>query len=142
MVSPAIFSDILNVPTGEFDKITGTLEIGNNIIKRIKIKSYASQLSTYITGRYNLENGDTSLRIYTRLSNKKKGFGGFLSKISLNALANRIPLSSRNDANYYRVELDELPLINDNDKDCQIFLTRVEGNVEQNNYISSLKKIK
>ncbi len=142
MVSPAIFSDILNVPNGSFDKITGNLELGNNVIRRIKIKSYSSQLSTYITGRYNLENGDTSLRIYTRLSNKKKGVSGFLSKLSLNSLANRIPLSSRNDANYYKVELDELPQIEEEDKDCQIFLTRVEGNVGENNYISSLKKIK
>ena len=109
----------------------------------IRIKSYSPQLSTYIIGRYNLDNSDTSLRIYTKFSNaKNKGFAGFLRNLSLNSIATRIPFSSRNDANYYEIELKELPEIEANEKDCQIFLTKVEGDVEHNNYISSLKKIK
>ena len=142
MISPAIFSDVINIPEGKFDKITGSLELKNNVVNRIKIKSYSPQLSTYIAGRYDLENKDASLRIYTRFSSSKKGFAGFIRNISLNALANRIPLSSRNDANYYAVELEELPQIDVDEKDSQIFLTKVEGDVEHNNYISSLKKIK
>ena len=142
MVSPAIFSDVLNIPEGKFEKITGSLELKDNVVRKIKIKSYSPQLSTYIAGRYNLDNKDASLRIYTRFSNVKKGFAGFIRNISLNALANRIPLSSRNDANYYSAELEELPEIDANEKDTQIFLTKVEGDVEHNNYISSLKKIK
>ena len=142
MISPGMFADILNIPEGNFDKITGSLEIDNNIVKRIKIKSFSPQLSTYIAGRYNLENGDTSLRIYTKFSNAKKGFAGFIRSFSLNALANRIPLSSRNDANYYAVELAELPDIDAEEKDCHVFLTKIEGDVANNNYISSLKKIK
>ena len=142
MISPGIFADIVNMPEGKFDKITGSLEIKNNVARRIKIKTYSPQLSTYIAGRYNMDNKDTSLRIYTKFSSSRKGFGGFLRNLSLNALATRIPLSSRNDANYYAVELAELPEIDADEKDCQIFLTKVEGDVENNNYISSLKKIK
>ncbi len=142
MISPAIFTDIVNVPEGYFDKITGSIILKNNVATNINIKTYSPQLSTYIAGRYNIENGDTSLRIYTKFSDARKGITGFLRKISLNSLANRIPLNSRNDANYYAVELAELPDIDADEKDCQIFLTRVEGDVVNNNYISSLKKIK
>ena len=142
MISPAIFADIINVPEGKFEKITGDIVLNNNVATGIKIKTYSPDLSTYIAGRYNIDNGDTSLRIYTKFSSVKKGFTGFLRKISLNSLANRIPMNSRNDANYYAIELAELPEIEANEKDCQIYLTRVEGDVVNNNYISSLKKIK
>lgn len=142
MINPAIFADIVNVPEGNFDKITGDLTLKDNIVTGIKIKTSSPQLSNYVAGRYNIDNGDTSLRIYTKFSNTQKGFSGFLRKISLSSLANRIPINSRSDANYYAVELEELPPIDANEKDCQIYLTRVEGDVVNNNYISSLKKIK
>ncbi|MBR1461088.1 hypothetical protein IJ596_05600, partial [bacterium] len=111
MINPAIFADIVNVPEGKFDKITGDIVLANNIATGIKIKTFSPDLSTYIAGRYNIDNGDTSLRIYTKFSNVKKGFTGFLRKISLSSLANRIPMNSRNDANYYAIELSELPPI-------------------------------
>lgn len=142
MVSPAIISDIVNIPEGKFDKITGEMYLKNNVVELMKIKSHSSQLSAYIVGRYNLENSDAILRIYTKFSNKKKGAGGFLRNISLNSLANRIPLSSRTDAQYYSAELEQIPQIDADEKDCQIFLTKVDGDVEHNNFLSSLKKIK
>ncbi len=141
MLSPSIFSDIINIPDGSFDKINGELKLKNNVIELMKIKSSSPTLSAFIVGRYNLENSDAILRIYTKFSNKNKGIGGFLRKISLNSLANRIPLKSRNDANYYQAELSQLPPIQADDKDCQIFVTKVDGDVEHNNFISSLKKI-
>ena len=141
MLSPSIFSDIINIPDGNFDKINGELKLKNNVIEMMKIKSSSPTLSAFIVGRYNLENSDAILRIYTKFSNKNKGIGGFLRKISLNSLANRIPLKSRNDANYYQAELSQLPPIEADDKDCQIFVTKVDGDVEHNNFISSLKKI-
>ena len=73
--------------------------------------------------------------------NRLKGIVPSTSE-SANTLANRIPINSRNDANYYVVELAELPEIEADEKDCQIYLTKVEGDVANNNYISSLKKIK
>ena len=65
-----------------------------------------------------------------------------MRNISLNNLANRIPISSRSDAHYYAAELKQIPDIEADEKDCQIFLTKVDGDVEHNNFISSLKKIK
>lgn len=142
MISPSIFSDMVNIPEGNFDKIVGELYLKDNVIEMMKIKSYASQLSAYIVGRYDLEHADAALRIYTKFSNKGKGFAGALRNFSLNSLANRIPLNSINDSNYYAAELKELPPIDADEKDCQVFLTKVDGDVEHNNFISSLKKIK
>ena len=141
MISPSTFGDLVNIPEGNFDKINGTLELKDNNVERMMIKSSAPQLSSFIIGRYELESGDASLRIYTKFSNNNKGFAGFLRNISLNSLANRIPLSARNDSNYYAAEISQLPPIDAEEKDCQIFLTKVDGDVQHNNFISSLKKI-
>lgn len=142
MISPSTFSDLVNIPDGNFDRISGTLSIKDNVVEKMMIKSSAPQLSSFIVGRYDIEKSDAALRIYTKFSNKNKGFAGFMRNISLNSLANRIPLSSRNDSNYYSAELSQLPPIDAEEKDCQIFLTKVDGDVEHNNFISSLKKIK
>lgn len=142
MISPATIMDIVNIPEGNFDKIEGELTLKDNVIQRMNIKSYSPTLSALIRGRYDLEKADASLRIYTRFSSSHKGFAGFLRNFSLNALANKVKLSGRNDANYYAAELKDLPQIDAKDEDTQVFLTQVEGDVEHNNFLSSLKKIK
>lgn len=142
MISPSTIVDLVNIPEGNFDKINGDLVIKDNVIEKIMIKSSSPQLSSYIAGRFDLEARDASLRIYTKFSNKNKGLAGVLRNISLNSLANKVPLSSRNDSNYYSAELVELPPIEADEKDCQVFLTKVDGDIERFNFLSSLKKIK
>lgn len=142
MVSPTIINDLVSIPEGKFDQIDGELKLKDNVVQPMMIKSSSPQLSSYIIGTYNLETSDAALRIYTKFSNSKKGVYGFLRNLSLNSLANRIPLSSRNDSNYYEAEISQLPAIEADEKDCQIFLTKVDGDLVQNNFLSSLKKIK
>lgn len=142
MISPATIMDIVNIPEGKFDKIQGELTMKDNVIQRMDIKSYSPTLSALIRGRYDLEKGDASIRIYTRFSSSHKGLAGFLRNFSLNALANKVKLNGRNDANYYASELADLPPIEAKEEDTQVFLTQVEGDVEHNNFLSSLKKIK
>lgn len=142
MISPSVVSDLVSVPEGKFDKIDGDLRLKNNIVQPMMIKSSAPQLASFIIGTYNLENQDAALRIYTKFSNRRKGVYGFLRNISLNSLANRIPLSTSNDSNYYEGEISHIPAIDADEKDCQIFLTKVDGDIEHNNFMSSLKKIK
>ena len=142
MISPMTIFDLINVPNGEFQKIQGTLDIKDNVIDSIKIKSFAPYLSAYIVGNYNLEKQDATLRIYTKMTNKKKGFYGFLRNISLANVASRVSLGARNDVNYYSSEISELPPIDADEKDCQLFLTTVDGDIEHFNFLSSLKKLK
>ncbi len=142
MISPATIMDIVNIPEGKFDKIYGELTMKDNVIERMNIESSSPTLSALIRGRYDLEKADASLRIYTRFSSSHKGFSGFLRNFSLNALANKVKLNGRNDANYYASELVDLPPIDAKEEDTQVFLTQVEGDVEHNNFLSSLKKIK
>lgn len=142
MVTPSVVADLVNMPEGKFDRINGTLTLERNVIRRMVIKSVSPMLSTYIVGRYNLDNQDAILRVYTRFSNRKKGAYGFLRSLSLNTLANRIPLSTRNNSNYYEAEIKELPPIEADEKDCQIFLTKVDGDIVSNNFLSSLHRIK
>ena len=142
MISPSTISDIVNIPEGKFNKITGELLMKNNVIELLKIKSSSPQLSSFIIGRYDIEKSDAMLRIYTKFSSEKKGFAGALRSFSLNSLANRIPLSSRNDAQYYAAELGQLPKLEVGEEQAQVFLTKVDGDVVNNNFLSSLKKIK
>ena len=76
------------------------------------------------------------------MSNKGKGFAGVLRNISLNTLANRISTSGRNDSNYYASEIEQIPQIQADEKDAQVFLTKVDGDVVNLNFLSSLKRIK
>ena len=142
MISPSTVVDLVNVPEGDFERIHGDLQIKNNVVERIMIKSSASQLSSFIIGRFDLETRDATLRIYTKFSNNNKGFAGFLRNISLNSLANRVSFNNDAEANYYAAEIAQLPDIDAEEKDCQIFLTKVDGDVEHFNFLSSLKKIK
>ncbi len=143
MVSPSTIFDLVNIPEGRFAKISGTLNIKDNVITRMQIISSAEQLACLIMGRFDLVSRDASLRIYTKFASKNKGVTGFLRNISLNSLASRVSLGADNsEANYYAAELQMIPDINADEKDCQIFLTTVDGDVEHNNFLSSLKKIK
>ena len=142
MITPATFGDLVNIPDGRFDIIQGDMTLKDNVIEKMMIKSRAPQLSSFIIGRYDLMTNDATLRIYTKMSNKGEGFAGFLRNISLNSLANRISNSGRNDSNYYAAELSQLPAIDADEKDCQVFLTTVDGDVINFNFLSSLKRIK
>ncbi|MCR4881041.1 MAG: AsmA-like C-terminal region-containing protein [bacterium] len=142
MISPVTILDLVNVPDGYFDEIKGVVNIKENNIKGMMIKSTSPQLSTFIIGSYNIEKADAMLRIYTKFSNENKGVAGLLRNISLNALAAKVPMSSKNDASYYEEELRMIPPLAVGEKDSQVFLTRIDGDVEHNNFISSVKRIK
>ena len=142
MISPMILFDLINVPDGKFDKIEGSLDINDNLVHNIKIKSFAPYLSAYIVGDYDLEKKDAAMRVYTKFSNKKKGMYGFLRNISLGNIASRVSLGARNDVNYYSSDISELPDIEADEKDTQLFVTKVDGDIESNNFLSSLKKLR
>ena len=142
MISPSTIVDLVNIPEGTFKKINGDLVMKDNVVEKIMIKSSAAQLSSFIIGRYEIETGDASLRIYTKFSSKNKGFAGFLRNLSLNSLANKVSVTNRNDSNYYAVELKMIPELEIGEEESQVFLTKVDGDVINFNFLSSLKKIK
>ena len=142
MISPTTVGDLVNIPDGKFDVIKGELKLKDNVIERMMIKSSAKQLASFIVGRYDLNTNDATLRIYTKMSNKGEGFAGVLRNISLNSLANRISSSGRNDSNYYASEIEQIPQLEVDEKDAQVFLTKVDGDVMNFNFLSSLKRIK
>lgn len=141
MISPTTLMDLVNVPEGTFKKISGDLKINENVIDRMIIKSSSPQLSALIFGQINLENFDSSLRIYTKFSNKDKGLAGFLRNISLNSLAGKNKFTF-DEVSYYSAELSLLPKLETGEEHAQVFLTTVDGDVQTTNFISSLKKIK
>ena len=142
MISPSILADLVSVPDGKFDDITGEMTLEDNIIKRMNIKSTASELATFIIGRYDLNTNDATLRIYTKFSDKGKGFAGVLRNISLNSLASTLPTSARNESNYYANELSQIPTLEAGEERAQVFLTKVDGDIINYNFLSSLKRIK
>ena len=144
MISPTTFIDIVNIPDGIFKNISGNISIKDNIIKSMTIKSSSPQLSSFIIGRIDLETMDASLRIYTKFSNKHKGFLGFLRTLSLNNLAMMMPDTNSQESYLYSTEISQLPKLNSelDEKMSQIFLTKVDGDLQNNNFLSSLKKLK
>ena len=143
MINPASLADIVNIPEGTFKKINGTLIIKNNSVDGFMVKSSSPQLSAFIVGRLNLENMDASLRIYTKFSNDKSGVFGFLRGISLNSLAKKASAYTKADTeSYYAAELSMLPKLDIGEETAQVFLTKFDGDIQSNNFISSLQKIK
>ena len=142
MISPTTIYDMVNIPDGKFDEISGEMTLEDNIIKRMKIQSSADELATFIVGRYNLTTNDATLRIYTKFSGKTKGFAGFLRNFSLNTLATKISVSARNDSNYFANELSMIPKLANGEENAQVFLTKIDGDVINYNFLSSLKRIK
>ena len=142
MISPSILADLVSIPDGRFDDITGEMKLEDNIIKRMKITSIASELTTLIYGRYNLTTNDAMLRIYTKISDKGNGFAGALRNISLNSLASKLPTSARNESSYYANELEMIPTLESGEERSQVFLTKIDGDLINYNFLSSLKRIK
>jgi len=142
MISPSMLVDLVNVPDGRFDDIEGEMKLEDNIIKRMKITTIAPQLTTLIFGRYDLNTNDATLRIYTKIGDKGKGFAGALRNISLNSIASKLPTSARNEGSYYASELEMIPKLESGEERAQVFLTKVDGDLINYNFISSLKRIK
>ena len=130
------------MPDGRFDDIEGEMKLEDNIIKRMKITTIAPQLTTLIFGRYDLNTNDATLRIYTKIGDKGKGFAGALRNISLNSIASKLPTSARNEGSYYASELEMIPRLESGEERAQVFLTKVDGDLINYNFISSLKRIK
>lgn len=142
MISPSMLVDLVNVPDGRFNDIQGEMKLEDSIIKRMKITSVAPQLAILIYGRYDLTTNDATLRIYTKISDKGKGLAGFLRNISLNSIASKLPVSGRNEGNYYANELEMIPKLETGEEISQVFLTKVDGDLINYNFISSLKRVK
>ena len=142
MISPSILADLVSVPDGKFDDIQGEMKLEDNIIKRMKITSIAPELATLIFGRYDLTTNDSSLRIYTKITDEGKGFAGVLRNLSLNSIAAKLPISARNESNYYANELEMIPTLENGEERSQVFLTKIDGDLINYNFLSSLKRIK
>ncbi len=142
MISPSTVVDLVSIPDGRFEEIQGEMKLKDNVIERMKIMSSADELATFIIGRYDLTYNDAMLRVYTKFSNKGKGLAGALRNISLNSLASKISISSRNDSNYYARELEQIPKLKTGEDKAQVFLTKVDGDILNFNFLSSLKRIK
>lgn len=142
MISPSTVVDLVNIPDGNFDEISGEMKLKDNIIERMRIESTAPELATLIMGRYNLTTNDASLRVYTKFSDKGRGFASFLRNISLNTLASKLPISARNDSNYYSNELSQIPKLESGEDRAQVFLTKIDGDIINYNFLSFLKRIK
>ena len=70
--------------------------------------------------------------------------GGFVTvPVVIAAKRCKIPaIIHESDMTPYAAELSQLPPINADEKDCQVFLTTVDGDVINFNFLSSLKRIK
>jgi len=64
-----------------------------------------------------------------------------LRNISLNSLAKKSKFGEE-EISYYASELAQLPKLETGEENAQVFLTKVDGDVQTTNFISSLKKIK
>ena len=138
----SIIDLITPLKTGEFDSISGDINILNGIAQKINIYSGGKDLNMYLTGTYNISNANADMDVYGTLSNNITSVFGKLKNMSLNTLLNTIPGVNKNELDPAETEeINKIPNL-DEQNIYRIFHAEIFGNIDGNNYVRSFRWIK
>ena len=138
----SIIDLITPLKTGEFESISGNMNIENGIAQNINIYSNGKNLNMYLKGSYNFSNSMADMNIYGTLSNDITSVFSKVKNASLNTLFNTIPLVNRNELNPLTMaEINKIPNI-DTQNIYRIFNAEIFGDINGNNYVRTFKWIK
>ena len=138
----SIIDLITPLKTGEFQSISGNIDIKNGIAQSINIYSSGKDLNMYLHGTYNFSNSNADMNVYGTLSNNITSVFGKLKNASLNTLLNTIPGINRNELDpAIMAEINKIPNIN-NQNIYRVFQAEIFGNIDGTNYVRSFKWVK
>ena len=125
---------------GSFEQINGSFDISKGVVKNIEVFSKGSHLSIYLNGLYDIGESDADIVVYGKFGRKIDGLLGGVGNISLNTFFNLIPKTS--DLTEYDAEISKIPDVTYKSNDYRVFRAAVNGNINENNSVSSFKWIK
>ena len=125
--------------TGEFSAIKGSFELGAGKISSLEIFSKGNNLSLFIYGNYDIINDDANIEVLGRLSKNVSNVLGAAGNASLNTLlstltGNKIKEGARSQI----VEnVNKIPLIEISADDYRLFLAKIKGKLNSEDYVKS-----
>lgn len=138
----SIIDLITPLKTGEFDSISGNMNISNGIAQNINIYSNGKDLNMYLKGTYNFSNAMADMNVYGTLSNNITSVFGKVKNVSLNTLLNTIPWINKNELDPETLsEINQIPNYGSQNI-YRIFNAEIFGDINGNNYVRSFKWIK
>ena len=133
---------ITPLKTGDFDSISGNINVTNGIADEINVYSSGKDLNMYLTGSYNLHNLVADMEVYGSLSADFSSPLGFIRNMSLNRLLNKIPGIKINEINPKSTSnINRIPNF-DKDKVLRVFKSEIYGDINGSNYVKSFHWIK
>jgi len=129
--------------TGEFESITGTVDLKNGIISNLQIFSLGKNLNLFITGQVNLSTSVANMKVFGRLLKNTSSILGPIGNASLNALFNTIPWIdlSKNPDNTILESINKIPGVEFSNNKYRIFTVDINGDINGSDYVRSFKWI-
>ena len=133
---------ITPLKTGEFNSISGDINIRNGIINPVNIYSDGNDLNIYITGSYNIVTSLADMKVFGSLSKNITSVFGKIRNASLNTLLNTIPgINSADAPQTFREEIAKIPTSKENSI-SRLFNAEIYGDINGENYVKSFRWIK
>ncbi len=126
--------------TGEFEKISGNLQIEDAKIKNLEIYSKGKNLSLFLEGEYNILENFANIKIYGKLSQNISNALGKIGNASLNQFFNAISdiADIKSEKKKQNAEkLSKIPSIETENQTPRYFKVKVLGDINKENYIKS-----
>lgn len=133
---------ITPLKTGEFDSISGNIQISDGIAQNLNIYSNGKDLNMYLKGSYNFSNSIADMNVFGTLSNNLTSVLGKVKNVSLNTLLNTIPLVNKTELSPSTLaEINKIPNI-DTQNIYKVFAVEIYGDINGTDYVRSFKWIK
>ena len=125
--------------TGEFSAIRGSFDVYNGKISSLEIFSKGNNLSLFIYGGYDIINDNADIEILGRLSKKVSNVLGAAGNASLNTLFATITGNKIKEGAKSQIieNVNRIPLIEISGDDYRLFLAKIKGKLNSDDYVKS-----
>ena len=133
---------ITPLKTGNFESISGNINVKNGIANEINVYSKGKDLNMYLTGSYNIATLVADMEVYGSLSKNFSTLLGRIGNASLNRLFSAIPGISINEINPKSTSnINKIPNFDKNNT-LRVFKAEIYGDINGSNYVKSFRWIK
>jgi len=139
----SIIDLITPLKTGNFESISGDINIKNGIADDISIYSSGHDLNMYMTGSYNIVTSVADMQILGSLSKNITTVFGKIKNASLNTLFNTIPgVNDQTEKLLMQEDIAKIPNIKNATDIYRIFAVEINGDINGDKYVKSFKWVK
>jgi hypothetical protein len=136
-----IIDIITPLKTGEFNEITGNIRIKDGVARNIEIATSGKNLSLFIWGTYNFSTLIADMEVFGYLSKKINNMFGVIGNLSMNTLFNLIPGIDLSSDSEILEKINKIPGVELTNKNFRKFLAEIQGNINEENYVTSFRWI-